>query len=307
MQSTKKDKISIEFNTLYQDYYEKNEYSTQTSSHWKKYGEYQKVTGSVNAFSLEGKGFGDYERDTIFNSIRNIPSSFYVRKLLRNCKKNLINDARWIARKCNRRFSYDLARQVLTLNKLTSYLTSLENKTFCIIGDGYGSLGCLIKKTFPNSKIVYVNLGRTLLFDLFYSQKIFSALDHKLIRSNNDNFIKDFNYIEAERYLKINLRADVFINICSMQEMNYVDIKNYFSSIRNQNSETWFYSCNRVSKNLPDGTVIEFDKYGWDEKDISIFDELCPWHQKYPTNKPPFFVKFDGPIRHKLIKVRLKS
>ena len=112
------------------------------------------------------------------------------------------------------------------------------------------------------------------LFDLFYSQKIFSELDHKLIRSNNDNFIKDFNYVEAERYLKINLRADVFINICSMQEMNYVDIKNYFSSIRNQNSETWFYSCNRVSKNLPDGTVIKFDKYGWDEKDISIFDEL---------------------------------
>ena len=71
MKSSKKEKISLQCSTLYQNYYLNKEFSGQTSSHWKKYGEFQKVNNSVNDFSLEGIGFGDYQKDTIFNFIRN--------------------------------------------------------------------------------------------------------------------------------------------------------------------------------------------------------------------------------------------
>jgi hypothetical protein len=29
-------------------------------------------------------------------------------------------------------------------------------------------------------------------------------------------------------------------------------------------------------------------------------DELCPWHLKYYSTKPPFYHDYDGPIRHRL-------
>ena len=130
---------------------------------------------------------------------------------------------RWVSNKCLRRFSYDCARQALTLNKICLSLDNLETKTFCIIGDGYGSLGCLIKKVFPKSKIISINLGRTLFFDVYYSQKSFPELEHKLIRTNQDKFCEDFNYVEAENIKNIIVYSDIFINIVSMQEMNYQD------------------------------------------------------------------------------------
>jgi hypothetical protein len=88
-----------------------------------------------------------------------------------------------------------------------------------------------------------------------------------------------------------------------MQEMNYEAITSYFNVIRNQNTTTWFYCCNRVSKTLPDGSVINFSEYGWNTSDQVIVDELCPWHQRFPINRPPFSSKFDGPIKHRLIKL----
>ena len=161
-------------------------------------------------------------------------------------------------KKTSRFLSYDLAWQALILNRLKNDLKDIKNKKFCIIGDGYGTLGCLIKKHFPNSQIISVNLGKILFFDVFYSELLFSDLKHTLIQNNNDIFVKDFNYIEAEKYSKVSFNADIFINVCSMGEMNPNDINNYFLSMRNQKYETYFYCCNRVYKQLTDGQEIKF-------------------------------------------------
>ena len=89
-----------------------------------------------------------------------------------------------------------------------------------------------------------------------------------------------------------------------MQEMNLETVRDYFSFMRKQVTvEKYFYCCNRELKILPDGQIVKFVDYGWEESDDIIFDELCPWYQKYPTNIPPNFLRnFDGVIRHKLIK-----
>ena len=210
-------------------------------------------------------------------------------------------------KKTSRFLSYDLARQALILNRLKNELNEIQDKKFCIIGDGYGTLGCLIKKHFPNAQIFSVNLGKILFFDVFYSQKLFADFKHSLIQNKSDIFVKDFNYIEAEKYNKLRFKADIFINVCSMGEMNPKDIDSYFSSMRNQKYKTYFYCCNRVSKQLPDGQIIKFENYPWDKNDKIIFDELCPWHQKYPINRPPFLLSFDGPIKHRLVNLKLKK
>ena len=197
-------------------------------------------------------------------------------------------------------FGYDLTRMALTVDFLEKNLDSLNFKTITIIGDGYGRLGCILKLKYPNCNIISINLGKTLLFDYFYSYKVFPKLQHKLVHSNKD-FVSDFNYVEAERYKSLSIESDLFINIASMQEMNYEQINDYFSLIKNQTKPTIFYCCNRLLKSLPDGSQISFNNYPWSGLEI-IVDELCPWYQKFPSIKPPFVRRFDGPIQHRLVK-----
>lgn len=301
----KKKNIILDF--LYEKYYLSKSKSKQTSSFWKNLENSQIVHKNNHKFEISGYGFGDFIQESFIRNIKSIPQKIYIKNMLKKCDKNIIRDIRWIAKKTSRFLSYDLARQALILNRLKLELKNIQNKKFCIIGDGYGVLGCLIKKHFPNSQIISVNLGKILFFDVFYSEILFSDLKHSLIKNNNKFFVKDFNYIEAEKFNKVIFNADIFINVCSMGEMNLNDINNYFCRMRNQEDETYFYCCNRISKRLPDGQVINFKDYPWDKNDQIIFDEICPWHQKYPINKPPFISSFDGPIQHKLVNLKLKK
>lgn len=287
--------------TLYQTYYKNQKgFSHQTSQHWKAFGEHQQAKKNGDDFDLQGLGFGDFIPNTKIRSLLSIPTQIYVTKMLKQCDQDIINQLKWVAKHQERAVSYDLSRMALTINLLRKHITDLEKKTFCIIGDGYGSLGTLLKKVFPESKIIFVNLGRTLLFDAYYTRKCFPTIEHVLIRDKQQNFCNDFNYIEAEHFKDIELIADVFINIVSMQEMNYDAITSYFKAMRNQPNQPWFYCCNRISKTLPDDSVINLADYGWSSNDKVIFDELCPWQQKFPVNRPPFLIAFDGPIQHKL-------
>ena len=70
----------------------------------------------------------------------------------------------------------------------------------------------------------------------------------------------------------------------------------YFKYMRSsKKSPCYFYCCNRLEKELPDGSIIKFINYPWKNNDDVLIDELCPWYKKYPSLKPPFFRKYDGP------------
>ena len=125
-------------------------------------------------------------------------------------------------------------------------------------------------------------------------------LDRQELNENKSDFI----YVEAEIVFQTLISADVFINIASMQEMDPHIIQKYFQMIRHQPQETYFYCCNRVQKTLPDGTITRFFEYGWEPEDAILVDELCPWHQEAPMNRPPFKYRFDGPTHHRLIKLK---
>ena len=99
--------------------------------------------------------------------------------------------------------------------------------------------------------------------------------------------------------------ADVVVNVASMQEMNHTDIAVYFKSMRTiaRSRTVYFYCCNRAEKRLPDGTVNTFSDYPWDPGDEAVTDGLCPWHQHYYKVLPPQFCPYDGPHRHRLVKL----
>ena len=285
--------------------------SNATSSHWEKYSKYQKIDHEIShtkveEIELSGFGFGDFKNQGILNFFLNLPTQIYLKtKIFPKCDVDTLKLAKKNAKKSKQLFSHDLARQVLTLDFLKNFIPSLNDKKIVIIGDGYGRLGTLIKAKFPKSKIIYVNLGRTLLFDLVYSKKTFPDSIVHLV-DNEPNLSADFNFIEAERVGEIEIMGDLFINIASMQEMNYSQIEEYFKIIQNQSPGTMFYCCNRESKKLPDGSVIEFKNYPWGDLKV-LFKEYCPWHQEFPMNRPPFKGKVDGPILHSMSQVESKS
>ena len=308
-----------DFQYLVQTYFSSNSsFSKETSSHWQKYGKLQRVTFKTpqgirsntnkseeisythSTLKLSGGGFGDFKKLTIRNLLLNIPIFIYlIFNSWLKLKLKTFFITLFYTIKSGQIFSNDVTRCALTVDYLQKNIGDLNSKTITIIGDGYGRLGCLIKLLFPKSRIIYINLGRTLLFDYYYSFKVFPKLQHKLVK-NSKNFTTDFNYIEAEFYKEIDIKSDIFVNIASMQEMNLEQINDYFTLIK-QNRNKIFYCCNRLSKKLPDGSIISFLEYPWQGFEI-IKDELCPWYQKFPSLRPPFIRKFDGPIQHRLVK-----
>jgi putative sugar O-methyltransferase len=224
--------------------------------------------------------------------------------MLAECDSLLIKAAKDIASRTGRVFSYDMARMLKTIELLVARTGSLNGKRIAIIGDGYGTLGSLVKVLFPESRVVFINLGRTLAFDAFYSNLAVPQHSHQLTDGPGiDDCSEDFTYIEAEKVFSLPLRADIFVNIASMQEMDPDVVRRYFDLIMQQSEGTYFYCCNRLEKSLPDGTVSRFFDYGWKAENKILVDELCPWYQEAPMNRPPFRYRFDGPTHHRLIVV----
>jgi hypothetical protein len=290
---------------LYNKYYGgKSSFSLSTSSHWKIYGRNQVEFNSDGQRSLIGNGFGDFQPISFFNLLLNTPVFVYLAiKYWIKLGFKLFVEACKLSLKTNQIFSYDFTRMVLTLKFLNSKILNMSRFTIVVIGDGYGRLGSLIKQVFPESQIIFINLGRQLVFDFYYSEKAFPNYKHKLINTNSE-FIEDFNYIEAENFQNLNIKGDLFINIASMQEMDTQEIKKYFKLVLSQQSGTLFYCCNRISKRLPNGLRINFFEYPWTKELIIEVDELCPWYKRFPKSRPPFIQKFDGPIQHRLVRLQ---
>ena len=310
-------KVETDFNkalvALYYRFYKQQaSFSSVTSSHWQTVGWHQvfMVDGIDGVWKLRGAGFGDWRPDTVINNLRTFGVSRAIASMKSNyaCPSDLWQLGTAVAKSQQRIFSYDCAKQILSLAKVVSSvsaddqkspLTSAGIRNVCVIGDGYGYLGSLLKAFDPGVTVTSVNLGRGLLFDAYYTSLRFPearvAIDGSL---ENPDFI----FLPAEDYSSLqSMPQDLVFNIASMQEMNLAVVQNYVSYLRRSDRErTLFYCCNRVEKTLPDGELVRFAEYGWDADDSIVFDETCPWYQSYPQGLIPSWHPFDGEIKHRL-------
>lgn len=302
---------------LYDKYYGNfSGYSDVTSSHWRTIGS-QRVLKKNNGYCVEGAGFGFYRRRNLLDKIKSLPERILLLYLLRkySCPKYLVDAGKKMVYKSGHMLNFDSVKQILslwailkTLNKGDT-LTEAGIDTVCVIGDGYGFFSGLLKLVNPNIRVISVNLGRTLFFDVLFSQRCLPEIHSILLKTEEgkNSHLLNFQliFIEAENYSFLeNMPIDLFINIASMQEMNPEVIDRYFEYIRTSpKSPCYIYCCNRSRKVLPDGTVTEFMKYPWRDSE-NLLDELCPWFQKYPSSSPPFWRPFDGPIQHRLARIK---
>ena len=270
------------------------------SSHWetrlknKKYDDFH-----INL------GFGSFEKKNFFKSILHFLFSriLFGVKIFKSEEAKVYNNIFDIM---NRQIDVDALRHIYTFNKLKKNTTP---KKICIIGDGKANfvLGCL--KIFPEAQIYSVNLSEVLIHDYFIISK-FSFIEDDNIevvsnKKNLENLNKKLFLIpSSNKGLLYNLDIDLFVNIVSFQEMKTKEIIEYFEIIKSNRSI--LYACNREKKILSGGEVLKFKDYPWGYGK-KIFEEDCPWHQKYYSFKPFFFHKYNGNIRHCLIDYSTKT
>jgi len=310
--------------SLYEDYYAKENLSQNkfVSSHWEYFSKKFdiQVDGEGNIHSLLGMGLGqDVQTRNPLEKLLNYLChlSYLIRLPERLDILKLIPPSLNICKSMGFYFSFDCFRQVCTLALLMRYMSDDMKKKrlrFLMIGDGYGFLSSLIKSVVPNSTVVLVDIGKTLLFQSYYCQRAHPESIHSGMKENCDNESADFLYCPTE-YLE-NLgrfQYDIVVNVVSMQEMNFETVERYFSFLRkNCHKENLFYCCNRELKVLPAGEALEFKKYPWKALDRYLVDEYCPWHKyllschRYKKGprvfgiRLPFINYFDGPIMHRL-------
>ncbi len=291
-----------------------NEDEKATSSHWQKYHKDFKVNSDL---AISGAvGFGGSAKQ--YKGIRKFLHTQF-QKRFREMGKELEDFSRidlladQMTKVQGRAYDLDVLRQSLTLSFLISKLGKLKEKpVVCVIGDGFASMSLLLLLSGFAKKVVLVNLTKTLLVDVLNfqkystSQKFFSFV---LLTEPTEDLRKieqDLVCIQASNHeILKKFPIDIFINIASMQEMNPNTVADYFKDIREvaKTRTTYFYCCNRLEKKFPDGTIVKFLEYPWSSKDEILIDELCPWHQKYYSMRPPFYHPYDGPIQHRLVKI----
>ena len=293
--------------TLYKKYYSSDLYSKVTSSHWRDFGAKTKVTHDESSFDFNAYGISTFGKKSTLGAIKHLSIDMLLSKMLsKHCAvKETIHAAKDITNDLNIHFDFDHAKHVLIYDLLNSYGLFNSENLICIIGDGHGFFGTLIKSLCPDAKILFINLGRNLLIDIICFSKIFPNIEPLHLRQSEDiTAVMDYStiFLEAEQYnLMKKLPISLFINIASMQEMDMSIIQKYFEYMRTSTIESYFYCCNREEKTLPDRSVIRFADYPWGGE--VLLDELCPWYQKYPSLLPPFWRPFDGAHRHRLVRL----
>jgi len=84
-----------------------------------------------------------------------------------------------------------------------------------------------------------------------------------------------------------------------MQEMNFKNIEHYFQIIKSNSA--YFYCCNREYKKLIGGEELIFNQYPWGNCKKIVLED-CSWHKKYYEFKQPFIHKYNGNVKHALVK-----
>ena len=170
-------------------------------------------------------------------------------------------------------------------------------------------------KNFTKNIVLWIIVGLLLvaLFNLFQgtpSKRLFTEISFSdfLVATDSGNvsevnimgnkiegYFVDASELNVLKYTKI----DLFVNIASMQEMTNEAVKDYFNIIKQSNA--YFYCCNRENKKLYGGEELIFDKYSWGNCKKIVWED-CPWSKKYYVFSLPFIKKYDGNIKHALVK-----
>lgn len=218
-----------------------------------------------------------------------------------------------IAESQGRAYDVDLMRHTLTMSLINDRLDMDQDVSLvAVIGDGFANMSSVLISSVPHSRVILVNLTKTLLLDVAFLRKAFP--DENIALAQNADEMKEALASNDVRIIAV--RADdmqilthapvtLGINIKSMMEMDPPITAAYFDVLRKgPANQTAFYCCNRDKKEWADGTLISFSEYPWHAEDTILVDGPCPWDQYGYHGQFPFYYKRKGFNRHRLVYLK---
>jgi hypothetical protein len=164
---------------------------------------------------------------------------------------------------------------------LAPYLSQakISPRVILEIGPGSGNLLYCMKKIYPDSTCIFVDLSSSLIFSIVNVLNKWPDAKFLLpneVTAQSNLMSQDFLFLRDDQIDLIpSGSVDLMLNTVSFGEMGYSVIKKYFQLLRRvARSSNLFYCLNRVEKVMTyDGLVepIRFHSYPWDNDDVDIF------------------------------------
>jgi putative sugar O-methyltransferase len=169
----------------------------------------------------------------------------------------------------NRKVTQDLCNSVIEVNTMMEVVPVNGRLRILELGAGHGRIGNVFLTAIPNVQVTIVDIppahyvSQWYLSNLFPNKSIFGFQefsDYESVREKIES--ADIVFISPAQIDKLPSKSyDLFINICSLQEMTQMQINMWFYQI-NRLSKGWFYTKQYFeSNNIFDEIVIKQNDY----------------------------------------------
>lgn len=173
--------------------------------------------------------------------------------------------------------------------ELVASSTLPPNLVIVEIGGGYGGMACVLKRIFPEARIILLDLPEVTCTQTYYvsrsfpNTKIAHYEDLAAETAWNARSV-DFDFAIVPGWCIERLQSqsvDLFVNIRSMQEMNWATIRYYFNHIhRTIAPDGIFYCANRYSKDTADVQPVILREYPFDDFWTPLLSAPIPRQKK---------------------------
>lgn len=199
----------------------------------------------------------------------------------------------------NHTFTQDLLNSILETYSVLRALAYAKTTPRVIleVGGGYGRNMYVLKKTYPNSKIIMVDIPPAIILAQWYMSKVFPGSqilpigDYKSFEEIKEKYNNaDFVFLLPHQINLIPHKSiNLFININSFQEMSFEQIRMYFKYV-NKLTKGIFYSKQWKKQDNPDADVqISENEYPINKSWKKIFHRESQVQSKF--FEEAYFVK----------------
>ena len=157
-------------NYLIEKYYLKKCKQKTVSSHWENYNKHFMDFGKDIFHKYRSVGVSNFTTYNYKKFIFRLPRKIYLFYLILKFRIKIqkIKKLHSICKELRILAEFNQIKLLIILDKIEKHINLNRNIFICIIGDGYGFLGSLITKLYPNTKLLFVNIGENLILDYYY-------------------------------------------------------------------------------------------------------------------------------------------
>ena len=166
----------------------------------------------------------------------------------------------------NELLSSDFFRHLFAILEIQKHCQLTNNTQYNVIelGSGVGALGRIFKLYNKKIKYFFIDIPESLYFSFLHIRLNFPNNSYKYVISNDKIDINNENidfYFIPVKYIEClyDNKFDLFINECSLGEMNQSTVDYWFDFLQNKINLKYFYSFNRYFDDARSNSYTAYD------------------------------------------------